>query len=144
MNNKQTNPALHPYTLPEGVVLEAKDIVTTFYSDGQRAEAVTGSGLTLKQGEIIGLVGESGSGKSVTSMSILQLIMPPGKIESGEVYLKGHYGQYSGIRLQKQRDAQHPRRQNRYDLPGAYDLVEPGADHRLPDSGNHHAPPETG
>ncbi len=44
-NNKQTNPALHPYTLPEGVVLEAKDIVTTFYSDGQRAEAVTGSGL---------------------------------------------------------------------------------------------------
>ena len=89
MNNKQTNPALHPYTLPEGVVLEAKDIVTTFYSDGQRAEAVTGSGLTLKQGEIIGLVGESGSGKSVTSMSILQLIMPPGKIESGEDYLKG-------------------------------------------------------
>ena len=75
MNNKQTNPALHPYTLPEGVVLEAKDIVTTFYSDGQRAEAVTGSGLTLKQGEIIGLVGESGSGKSVTSMSILQLII---------------------------------------------------------------------
>ena len=92
MNNKQTNPALHPYTLPEGVVLEAKDIVTTFYSDGQRAEAVTGSGLTLKQGEIIGLVGESGSGKSVTSMSILQLIMPPGKIESGEVYLKGTTG----------------------------------------------------
>ena len=91
-NNKQTNPALHPYTLPEGVVLEAKDIVTTFYSDGQRAEAVTGSGLTLKQGEIIGLVGESGSGKSVTSMSILQLIMPPGKIESGEVYLKGTTG----------------------------------------------------
>ena len=28
MNNKQTNPALHPHTLPEGVVLEAKDIVT--------------------------------------------------------------------------------------------------------------------
>ena len=37
MNNKQTNPALHPHTLPEGVVLEAKAIVTTFYSVGQRA-----------------------------------------------------------------------------------------------------------
>ena len=70
MNNKQTNPALHPYTLPEGVVLEAKDIVTTFYSDGQRAEAVTGSGLTLKQGEIIGLVGESGSGKELVAQAL--------------------------------------------------------------------------
>ncbi len=72
-----------------GHVLDARNIVTTFDSDGLRVEAVTGASLYLKEGEIIGLVGESGSGKSVTSMSILQLIMPPGKIESGEAYLKG-------------------------------------------------------
>ena len=90
MNNKQTNPALHPYTLPEGVVLEAKDIVTTFYSDGQRAEAVTGSGLTLKQGEIIGLVGESGSGKSMAALAVMGLIpSPPGSVSGGSIRFRG-------------------------------------------------------
>jgi len=31
----------------------------------------------------VGLVGESGSGKSVTSLSIMRLIPPPGKIVAG-------------------------------------------------------------
>lgn len=76
-------------TTQNGVVLDAKDVKTTFFTDGQRVEAVTGASIYARKGEIIGLVGESGSGKSVTSMSIMQLIMPPGKVESGEVYLKG-------------------------------------------------------
>ena len=43
----------------------------------------------IESGEILGLVGESGSGKSVTALSILQLIDPPGRITSGEVWLGG-------------------------------------------------------
>ena len=74
--------------IAEGLELDARNIVTTFETDGMRVEAVTGASIALKTGEIIGLVGESGSGKSVTAMSIMQLIMPPGKIESGEAYLK--------------------------------------------------------
>jgi oligopeptide/dipeptide ABC transporter ATP-binding protein len=34
------------------------------------------------------LVGESGCGKSVTSLSIMRLISPPGKILSGEIFLE--------------------------------------------------------
>lgn len=73
-------------------LVKANDIVTTFPFDGKRRlKAVDGVSIELKSGEIVGLVGESGSGKSVTSMSILQLILPPGQV-SGEVFVKGIKG----------------------------------------------------
>ena len=74
------------------VLIQAKNIVTTFpFDKGTRTKAVDGVSIELRRGEIVGLVGESGSGKSVTSMSILQLILPPGKV-SGEVYVDGIEG----------------------------------------------------
>ena len=70
----------------------ARNIVTSFPFDKQsRSVAVDGVSIELNKGEIIGLVGESGSGKSVTSMSILQLILPPGQV-NGEVYVDGMEG----------------------------------------------------
>ncbi|MDL2301068.1 ABC transporter ATP-binding protein [Lachnospiraceae bacterium OttesenSCG-928-D06] len=73
-------------------IINAKNIVTTFPFNGKaRVRAADGVSVELKRGEIIGLVGESGSGKSVTSMSILQLILPPGHVE-GEVYIDGIKG----------------------------------------------------
>jgi len=39
----------------------------------------------LEKNDTLGIVGETGCGKSVTVLSILRLIMPPGKIESGKV-----------------------------------------------------------
>src|SRR5262249_52077686 len=35
--------------------------------------------------ETVGVVGESGCGKSVTALSVLRLVRPPGRIESGSV-----------------------------------------------------------
>jgi oligopeptide/dipeptide ABC transporter ATP-binding protein len=43
----------------------------------------------LTRGETLGLVGESGSGKSVTALSIVGLILPPGRIAGGRVELDG-------------------------------------------------------
>jgi oligopeptide/dipeptide ABC transporter ATP-binding protein len=51
--------------------------------------AVDGATFGLDRGEVLGLVGESGCGKSVTSLSILRLITPPGQITGGSVRFDG-------------------------------------------------------
>jgi peptide/nickel transport system ATP-binding protein len=67
-------------------LLEVKNLVTQFKSEGEYLKAVNDISFTLYKGKTIGIVGESGSGKSVTSLSIMQLIPnPPGKITSGEI-----------------------------------------------------------
>ena len=71
-------------------LLELKGIRTSFRTDGKQVQAVDGVSMYLNPGEIIGIVGESGSGKSVTMMSMLQLISPPGKVNGGEVYIDGN------------------------------------------------------
>jgi oligopeptide transport system ATP-binding protein len=71
-------------------LLEVKDLVTRFYSEGATIHAVNGISYTLEEGESLAIVGESGSGKSVSVMSILGLIRyPPGRVEGGEVIFKG-------------------------------------------------------
>ena len=71
-------------------LLEVRNLVTRFYSDGARIHAVNGISYTLEAGESLAIVGESGSGKSVGVMSLLGLIRyPPGRVEGGEVIFKG-------------------------------------------------------
>ena len=44
---------------------------------------------TINAGETLCLVGESGSGKSLTALSIIRLVPPPGRITDGSVRLNG-------------------------------------------------------
>ena len=71
-------------------LLEIKNIETCFKTDGQLVKAVDRVSMYIDPGEIVGIVGESGSGKSVTMMSSLQLISPPGKVTGGQVYIRGN------------------------------------------------------
>jgi oligopeptide/dipeptide ABC transporter ATP-binding protein len=75
--------------LDKEVLLEIKDLKICFYTYDGIVEAVNVENLTIYKGEILGLVGETGCGKTVTSLSILNLIPKPGKIESGKVILNG-------------------------------------------------------
>ena len=67
-------------------LLEFKNLVTEFHTEGAVVTAVNNVSFTLNRGETVGIVGESGSGKSVTSLSAMRLVPnPPGRIANGEI-----------------------------------------------------------
>ena len=67
-------------------LLEFKNLVTEFHTEGTTVKAVNDISFSLNKGETVGIVGESGSGKSVTSLSAMRLIpSPPGIISGGEI-----------------------------------------------------------
>lgn len=71
-------------------LLEVRNLVTRFYTEGGVVHAVNGISYTLNEGESMAIVGESGSGKSVGVLTVMRLIpMPPGRIEGGEVVYNG-------------------------------------------------------
>ena len=65
-------------------VLDVANLRVSFPgASGARFYPVDGVSFSLDRGEMLALVGESGCGKSLTSLALLQLIPPPGRIESG-------------------------------------------------------------
>ncbi len=71
------------------VILEVKDLTTYFYTEEGVVRAVERVSFKIYEGETLGLVGETGCGKSVTALSILQVVRPPGKIKSGKIIFQG-------------------------------------------------------
>ncbi len=70
-------------------ILKVDDLKTHFFTEQGTIRAVDGVDLYVGKGETLGLVGESGSGKSMTALSIMRLVPPPGKIVSGSIRFKG-------------------------------------------------------
>jgi oligopeptide/dipeptide ABC transporter ATP-binding protein len=70
-------------------ILEVRDLHTYFRTMDGVVRAVNGVSFTVNPGTSVGIVGESGSGKSVTSLSIMRLIEPPGWIAKGELLFRG-------------------------------------------------------
>jgi peptide/nickel transport system ATP-binding protein len=67
-------------------ILNIEDLTLRFYTYEGIVEALDGVNLNLKDGETLGVVGETGCGKSVTGLSTLVLVPPPGKIEGGRIF----------------------------------------------------------
>jgi oligopeptide/dipeptide ABC transporter ATP-binding protein len=70
-------------------LLTVERLTTVFDLPGGPVPAVDGISFEIRAGETLGLVGESGSGKSVTALSILRLVQPPGRISGGSIRFKG-------------------------------------------------------
>ena len=70
-------------------LLEVKNLHTYFQTREGLVCAVEGVSFHLDRGELLGLVGESGCGKSMTALSVMRLISPPGKIVAGEILFEG-------------------------------------------------------
>lgn len=70
-------------------LLEVKNLRVYYHTPRGPVKAVEAINFDLQAEERFGLIGESGSGKSTLALSIMRLIKPPGRIESGEVLLDG-------------------------------------------------------
>ena len=70
-------------------LLEVTDLRTQFPTRAGLVNAVSGVSFHIDEGELLGLVGESGCGKSITALSVMSLIAPPGKIVGGSIKFKG-------------------------------------------------------
>src|SRR2546425_6167797 len=70
-------------------LLEVRNLHTQFQTREGLVRAVDGVSFHLDRGELLGLVGESGCGKSITALSIMRLIAPPGRIVAGEIDFDG-------------------------------------------------------
>jgi len=71
--------------LKKNSILTVDNLKVNFYTYEGIVEALDGVNLNLMPGETLGVVGETGCGKSVTGLSIMKLVPPPGRIEDGKV-----------------------------------------------------------
>ena len=70
-------------------LLEVHNLRTYFFTKAGLTKAVRGIDFTLNAGETLALVGESGCGKSITALSLLRLVPPPGRVVEGEILFQG-------------------------------------------------------
>jgi oligopeptide/dipeptide ABC transporter ATP-binding protein len=66
-------------------LLAVRGLRTEFDTEAGRIAAVDAIDLDVEAGRTLALVGESGCGKSVTALSIMGLVQPPGRIAAGSV-----------------------------------------------------------
>ena len=70
-------------------LLEVSGLRTVFPTDHGDFAAVDGVDFSVDAGRTLAIVGESGCGKSVTSLSIMGLLSPPGRIANGSIRFEG-------------------------------------------------------
>lgn len=66
-------------------LLSVQNIRTYFFTGNGPIKAIDGISFDVSKGMVFGLVGESGCGKSVTALSIMRILPPPGKTVSGKI-----------------------------------------------------------
>ncbi|MCC7346572.1 MAG: ABC transporter ATP-binding protein [Variibacter sp.] len=70
-------------------LLAIRGLRTEFATEDGTVVAVDDVDLDVRPGECLGVVGESGSGKSVTFLSVMGLLRPPGAIAAGSIRFAG-------------------------------------------------------
>lgn len=66
-------------------LLSIQNLSVSFPTEKNIFQAIKEISFSISTGSVFAIVGESGSGKSMTALSIMRLIPPPGFISSGEI-----------------------------------------------------------
>jgi len=74
---------------PPPPLLQVESLSTHFATRQGVVRALQDVSFTLQKGQVLGLVGESGSGKSITGLSLMGLVDPPGRQVGGRILLEG-------------------------------------------------------
>lgn len=80
-------------------ILHVRDLQVQFPTDEGLIKAVDGISFQVERGQTLGIVGESGSGKSVTSLAVMGLVPPPGKITGGEICFQANIDEVAPVNL---------------------------------------------
>jgi peptide/nickel transport system ATP-binding protein len=83
LQQKQQPPATDSH------LLSIENLQTHFNTPGGVVKVLDGISLSADKGKVTGVVGESGCGKSVTVLSVIRLVKPPGQVVGGKVEFKG-------------------------------------------------------
>ena len=70
-------------------ILSVENLTVNFPCKNGPVNVVDGVSFDIQRGETFGLVGESGSGKTITALSILGLVTPPGVVAGGKIMFDG-------------------------------------------------------
>jgi oligopeptide/dipeptide ABC transporter ATP-binding protein len=66
-------------------ILSVEGLKTYFFTKAGIVKAVDDVSFSVRSGEALGIVGESGSGKTMTCLSIVRLVPPPGRMLAGKI-----------------------------------------------------------
>ncbi|MEW6324833.1 MAG: ABC transporter ATP-binding protein, partial [Nitrospirota bacterium] len=70
-------------------LLTISNLSTQFPAEEGPMRAVDGVSLQVGAGRIVGLVGESGCGKTMTALSVMRIVPPPGRVVGGSIRFQG-------------------------------------------------------
>jgi peptide/nickel transport system ATP-binding protein len=70
-------------------MLQVRNLCTRFRLRHGVAKAVDDVSFDLDRGKVLAIIGESGSGKSVTALSLMNLVDPPGEVTGGSIRFNG-------------------------------------------------------
>ncbi|TCT44459.1 ABC transporter ATP-binding protein [Martelella mediterranea] len=71
--------------MKEDTILDVRGLSVRFRGQGREVAALRDVSFSIGRGRTLALVGESGSGKSVTSLALMGLLPPNGKIAAGTI-----------------------------------------------------------
>jgi len=88
------------------LLLQINQLRIDFEGNEGTVHAIQDLNLTLRKGETLGIVGESGSGKSVTSLAIMGLLPPNGKIANGSIIFNNKQSVSKSLNLLSEKEFQ--------------------------------------